>query len=750
MSSENDKRVIATLRAAANDSMHNTPAKCSVNIYEVLDRKQFDDVSAILDMDFEVFAQNEKIPCKKVIVNEKQADIFWLLKKNHIEYSINLIAGKDGQQYESFIGCGDYLTARSKMDRGFLHAGLSCIAEPVNWFGRGAVDLLVSCESDDRFYQSVVLYKYLCHENGVPTYREGVKLSFLQGLVKPVVKSNGMFDLLGIERSDQGTYTICYYVNAGVEGKPAFKEKKIVSEGLNTFHGDVHQIEILYDCDKFDILAAVNNMDEYYPDGINPRLVNSDTQYVPYDGNGRWRGGAMKGYIYRIRNSGTYADPRFENAGIVSDFEIYGCYGVAINESSKSSGPGNMDGSIILSDIINGLYLSCIDENKKCYSNIARLKNTCNDDISLDNYFYSISNVTYQDEDEGGLILGSEEGYLYYMKRNGYTQSNMPLFDEPRRILQQRPRITAGIAVSPYFTEWKDIHDKDLFIGTAAGEIAYIKKWNAFDQKEIEFCTINGEKIKIEAGLTGSIQGPHERKWGYAGILAFDFNGDGLNDLVSCDISGRHLLYLNKNKTIDFDRSLDMMTDGKPLYGAWRCRGTAYRENSGRLVYICIDENGRLVYYYQLNSVSPEVFGSKNYFHYEDGNEIVLDGFSGMSGRIKIELVRKNGGSNMEDSDILFGTKGGQNQDFNPHSKSSLFILERTKDRNVFKRPRQIKDHFGKPMFFGSHDPSPQICDIDSDGVDELIVGAENGYIYVYKYVDGKITGTAEAAVIKA
>lgn len=317
------------------------------------------------------------------------------------------------------------------------------------------------------------------------------------------------------------------------------------------------------------------------------------------------------------------------------------------------------------------------------------------------------------------------------MKKLGNSRSGEPVYEEPIRILQERPKITNGVLVSPCFVDWRTAGQKDIIIGNAAGGLSLFPSRGNEYFGQFENMKHNNKDIKIKAGLNGSIQGPHERNWGYLGVCSFDFNKDGWIDLAVCDIKGNHRMYINNRGKSTFSDVFYIKTKGQNLKTVWRCKPAVYKDSSDIIRYVCLDEDGFLVYYEQISSAIPYEFSEKHYIYYDDGNKIKLDNYYGLSGRIKLDFCHWYGCN-----DIVFGTKGNQNQAFNTYKGSILFIMKNVGDIDnlIYEYPLPLRDHSGKLLKFGDHECSPQLIDLNGDGVEELVVGGENGAINIFNY----------------
>lgn len=53
----------------------------------------------------------------------------------------------------------------------------------------------------------------------------------------------------------------------------------------------------------------------------------------------------------------------------------------------------------------------------------------------------------------------------------------------------------------------------------------------------------------------------------------------------------------------------------------------------------------------------------------------------------------------------------------------------------------------GKRLYFGWHNSTPWVTDLDSDGKPDLLVGAENGKVYAFKHDEIACGDTAAKTV---
>src|SRR5690606_33987977 len=111
----------------------------------------------------------------------------------------------------------------------------------------------------------------------------------------------------------------------------------------------------------------------------------------------------------------------------------------------------------------------------------------------------------------------------------------------------------------------------------------------------------NGKIIHHQAGLTGSIQGPNEKRWGYVQPLVGDWDNDGLLDIVCNDITGNYVVYRNvgTSNSPQLAESVPLIYNGQPFKAAWRSKPAVVphhylQNNTGATPMVAINGNGIL------------------------------------------------------------------------------------------------------------------------------------------------------------
>lgn len=98
--------------------------------------------------------------------------------------------------------------------------------------------------------------------------------------------------------------------------------------------------------------------------------------------------------------------------------------------------------------------------------------------------------------------------------------------------------------VSPWRTDLDGDGRADLLLADASGFLTF---WPGTADPLVYGAPVRftsaGKELHMQAGYSGSIQGPNEKRWGYLKVTAGDWDGDGREELLTGDIEGRLRLY---------------------------------------------------------------------------------------------------------------------------------------------------------------------------------------------------------------
>jgi hypothetical protein len=280
----------------------------------------------------------------------------------------------------------------------------------------------------------------------------------------------------------------------------------------------------------------------------------------------------------------------------------------------------------------------------------------------------------------------------------------------------------------------------DLVVGDCSGWVKqFLNVGTATAPKfgPMSYVEAAGERILVQAP-GGSCQGPVEARWGYVQVKLYDWDGNGLTDLLLSDIHGRNLFYENVGSATKaaFDKPISLLENGKPLVTRWRCKPTALVLD-GKRYYLQTDENGRVTFFEQDMKQDAHMVVRKASLKYTDGTLVKLDNetqtptFSA-KGRTKIETCDWDGNGVW---DLVYGCN--RVNALPEHSIATLYLLRNvgTCEEPVFEKPKAIR-YKGEILNMGAHSCAPAIADLDSDGKEEFIVGDEDGMLRIYQRED--------------
>lgn len=359
----------------------------------------------------------------------------------------------------------------------------------------------------------------------------------------------------------------------------------------------------------------------------------------------------------------------------------------------------------------------------------------------------SLALVKYQNST--GIITVGEGGIYFYKDLNKQDSNNNLVFDSPKHVFQENTFLMAGSLPVQNVVDWDGDGMLDIISGNSMGFICFYKnRGDNINPKfsDPELLKVGNDIIQVQAGYRGSVQGPPESRWGYVCPTVFDWNGDGLPDLVTGDINANYMIYLNTGtKTSPKLESPKVLScDGMDIIGTWRVKpGVA--KVGGNLWFINQDRDDDLHLYYALDA-----------YNLEDKGKLKLKGnlpirasyhdYQGKIGRGKYEIVDWNGDGKV---DLLIGTYLNHafpdkinglpfNMPKRGGKKEAHVLFMRnigTNESPVFDFPQPLKFK-GKHIELGIHACSPSATTLGGNGKLNLVVGEENGKFMFYKRED--------------
>ena len=601
-----------------------------------------------------------------------------------------------------------------------LGVGLWAWPLPMDYNDNGLTDLVVICT--DVPYSGVYYFEnsgVIDNKTHLPVYKPAVRLgkaennvsiSYIEG--KPFITTPGKwypdFKSSGFEKPVDFPAPTAKEIHPA-EGNIRANQWKVVdydSNGVN------------------DLIVGIGFWGEYGWDNA-------------YDSNGQWTNGPLHGYIYLLKNKGTNENPVYENPIQLEDTD-----GAPMDVFGRPSPNfvdfnGDQKPDIICGEFRDGFTF---------FENVGTLQSPLfkpgvpltHGDKKILMDLCMITPVAYDYNEDGwmDLIVGDEDGRVAIVEHTGKVIDGVPLFMEPRYFRQYAAEVKFGALATPVGFDWDGDGLDDILAGNTAGQIAFIKnlggspvKWDAPMLLEA-----NGEVIHIQAGPSGSIQGPAEAKWGYTTLSVADWDHDGLPDLIVNSIWGKIIWYENMGTRtkplLAAAKPIEVEWEGqapKPEWNWWNPEGkalvTQWRTTpvatdwtgDGLTDLVMLDHEGFLALYKREKRGDKLVLMPGERVFRMEGEESPLrlnDGTAGKSGRRKISVVDFDGDGRR---DIILNS---QNATFyrNMGSKNGI---TRFKDMGLMDERK-----------LAGHSSSPTMIKFSKESVPALLIGAEDGYFY--------------------
>lgn len=466
-----------------------------------------------------------------------------------------------------------------------------------------------------------------------------------------------------------------------------------------------------------------------------------------YDAAGNWTNGPLHGYVYLALNDGhgNYSEAKKVMAG-GRPVDVYG-----MPSPSFADFDGDNDLDLICGEFLDGFtYFENTGTRREPRYAAGRRLLSDGRPVAMDLQMITPTAIDWDRDGDMDLVVGDEDGRVAFVENLGRIDRGMPQFAQPKYFQQRAEFVKFGALVTPVGFDWDGDGDEDILAGNSAGYIGFIENLDGGSPPKFAApvrLTAGGKTIRIQAGENGSIQGPCEAKWGYTTISVADWDGDSLPDIVANSIWGRIVWYRNAGSrtrplleparpvAVDWGGESDKpdwnwwIPGDKELVSQWRTRPVAADWNGDGLQDIAmLDHEGYLAWFRRARQNGRLVLlpGERIFFGdsasgFDRRHEIVnavrgplrLNADrAGKSGRRKIDLTDWDGDGRI---DILV----------NSVSVDWMRNAGEQDGRSFFQQKGALTSRK-----LAGHTTSPTTVDWDGDGARDLLIGAEDGFLY--------------------
>ncbi|MCQ2184128.1 MAG: VCBS repeat-containing protein [Bacteroidales bacterium] len=481
----------------------------------------------------------------------------------------------------------------------------------------------------------------------------------------------------------------------------------------------------------YELVLLVNDGGIYEID--DPR----ETTLSRYDGAGVYRGQLPRGGLMRM-----YLDNDFQAVTapeqITPDNErILGPVKVAAVRSSD----GSFDGYVMSGKLGALKFVPYMKKYPKEGVNPVVLREPDGKVLLHRAYSNQIMSFPSCNGDRSSLLVGGECALYLYSHVSGAE----PVFNLPQFIWEREAPLYGGSLTVPNVVDWDGDGVLDIVAGNSEGRLLFFK--NKGSNAEPSFATsaelcADGEPIRFRGGYN-IVQGPFEGAWGYLCPTVFDWNADGLPDVIFNGSRSVYEVMINVGTLTEPELSAprNIRYDGMELHGTWRVRPALYRED-GETYMIIMDDENALHRYRRLDDTFVEDAGK---VLLTDGRQITGHNNAGegmgQRGRGKLRLFDWDGDG---DLDLFIGSVKRSSY---PSPENGL-PYRRFKKKQVgmqvmyfenagdmkFKAPRQLQVD-GKDFYLGAHSNAPEPCMLgDTSSGPNLVVGCESGKYWFFEH----------------
>ncbi|WP_162198857.1 FG-GAP repeat domain-containing protein [Sinorhizobium meliloti] len=548
------------------------------------------------------------------------------------------------------------------------------------------------------------------------------------------VQDGDTFHLVSASRMRNQIYV---FPNIGRKGAPEFGEPIRLDLDAEWVKGNEYfHMARFHDVDNDgvpELIVGSDYWNDYWPNG----LEWNDEGYRGYDNAGRWLGGPLRGFLYAFKNKGTLVAPVLEKGRPLiageTPLEVYGQLAPAFGHF------GGKRQTLIAGEFWNILHVARQREDGH-FEPPHLVRASDGEVLELGQCINLPCVVDWDGDGREDILVGSEDGYITYLKSSGHGEDGVPRFENNGRVETSAPLIHAGVLPSPAAFDFSGDGHLDLVVGNSTGELLFYRSrersGTIFLDKEV-MLEADGVPVRLSAGLKGSIQGPSEKTFGYSCPTVADWTGSGRGDLLVSDVSGYHRLFRNVGEKAvppRFGKAELLTYNGHPLKTVWRVRPAVVDWcRDGQLHYVALDGEGVLSNW---RRASDTELVDKRFVCWEHGEPIrfTVD-VGGGRGRVKLCLCDWE---NTGRTDLIFGTHAracvppdpATGAPRNTTKQAGIFYCRNvgTNEEPRFAKPIPFRFR-GEIVAMAMHVASPEAVDWAGRGALDLLVGIEDGSI---------------------
>jgi len=469
-----------------------------------------------------------------------------------------------------------------------------------------------------------------------------------------------------------------------------------------------------------------------------------------FDEEGRWLRGPLHGYVYLIQNDGGEKNPRYaEPVKVEAGQRPVDVYGFPSPNFADFDGDGDLD--LLCGEFVDRMtYFQNVGTRSQPKYSLGRFLTHQGETISMDECMITPVAYDWDNDRDIDLIVGQVDGRIAFVENTGTIADGMPQFLPPRFFQQTADHVMFGALNMPCSFDWDGDGDEDLICGNSSGYIGFFENLDGGNPPKwakVRYLQAEGEVIRIQAGYNGSIQGPCERKWGYTTLSVADWDHDGLPDIVANSIWGKVLWYRNvgtrqKPKLLSA-RPIEVEwpskapkpscnwwdPEGKELVTQWRTSPVVMDLNEdGLRDSVMLDYEGYLALFERTRANTAlkllpgkRVFKSESTSWFDHSHRPQNDtggllrlnsNHAGRSGRRKFCFADWNLDGK---TDLLVNSR-------------NISFLRNVSDKSneyVFQEQGMVDE-----LVLAGYTTSPTVVDWDQNHIPDLLVGAEDGFLY--------------------